>query len=618
MPGLIGFVKDLGSERAGELLRQMADALEPENRFQRDLYHEARFGLGRVSLGILNPEPQPIWNEDQTIGLVMEGEFYADQDLKRQLVERGHRFQTESDAELALHLYEDYGRDFAVRLNGAFAIAIWDRRTQQLVLVNDRLGLYPLYYAWRSGALVFASGVRAILADPSVPRQVDRTAMAELLTFDHVLHQRTLLEDVRLLPQASVLTCHAGQLDLHRYWTVQYAETYPLRNEDAYREELIHLLRQAMKRQAHDDLPAGLLLSGGMDSRALLGLLAECANGQALTTFTWSIPGSDDARFADEVARQVGAQHHFFELKPDWLLEKAEACVRRTDGMGNVVNLHASATLEAESQYAKVIYKGFMGDAMFGFGLRPRHWADYDDATRLQVHLEAYRDYNVFNFDLPQHPHLFTEAFQRQVGNGLLDDYQAAIVASGVTQLANQRLYIDLTNRVPRMTINGVEVVRERAAVRLPFCDNDLVEFCFRIPPGLQMGRQLFTRTFIQAFPHLAQIPATPSNLPLVACAREVMLRAQELIQWHLRNRSLGWLAGPMHRPYKDYTAWFRTILRPWVEENLLSPTSLERGYFNPDYVRQVVQDHMAGRANHAGRLGALLSLELWHKQFLD
>jgi hypothetical protein len=259
-----------------------------------------------------------------------------------------------------------------------------------------------------------------------------------------------------------------------------------------------------------------------------------------------------------------------------------------------------------------------MGDAMFGFGLRPRHWADYDDATRLQVHLESYRDYNVFNFDLPQHHRLFSEAFQRQVGNGVLEDYQSAIVAAGVKQLANQRLYIDLTNRVPRMTINGVEVVRERAVVRLPFCDNDLVEFCFQIPPGLQMGRQLITRAFIHAFPELAQIPATPSNLPLVACAREVMLRAQDLAQWHLRQRGLGRLAGPEHRPYKDYHTWFRGVLRPWVEGNLLSAKSLGRGYFSPDYIRQLLNDHMTGRANHAGRMGALLALELWHQQFLD
>jgi asparagine synthase (glutamine-hydrolysing) len=131
------------------------------------------------------------------------------------------------------------------------------------------------------------------------------------------------------------------------------------------------------------------------------------------------------------------------------------------------------------------------------------------------------------------------------------------------------------------------------------------------------MGRQLFTRAFIQAFPKLAQIPVTPANLPLVACAREVGLRAKELVQWHLRKRGLGWLAGPAHRPYKDYNRWFRTVLRPWVEEILLSSTCLERGYFNPEYLRQIVHEQMAG-ANHASRIGALLSIEIWHRKFLN
>jgi asparagine synthase (glutamine-hydrolysing) len=450
-----------------------------------------------------------------------------------------------------------------------------------------------------------------------VPRRVDRTALAEFLTFDHALHQRTILQDVHLLPQATVLTVQAGQVRLRPYHELRYPETYPLCSEADYLAELQFHLRQAVQRQDVNHAPSGLLLSGGLDSRFLLGLLADERGPRGLKTFTWGIPGCDEARFARESAAIVGAEHHFFKLGPEWVQALAERAVRLTDGLGNVVNLHAVANLEEEAQQAQVVYKGFLGDAMFGFALRPRFWADYDDATRIQQHLEAYRDYGVLSFDLPTHGQLFTAGFRREVGDGVVADYARAVDAAGTSQLANQRLYADFTQRVPRMTVNGVEVARDRVGVRLPFADNDLVAFSTRIPPGLQMGRQLITRAFIEAYPKLAQVPVTPTGLPLVACARDLQLRALALVRWHLRRRGLGRLAGPASRPYKDYNTWFRRELRGWVEGTLLSPAALERGYFEPAYVRQLVSEHLTG-ANHAVRLGALLAIELWHRQFAD
>ena len=205
----------------------------------------------------------------------------------------------------------------------------------------------------------------------------------------------------------------------------------------------------------------------------------------------------------------------------------------------------------------------------------------------------------------------------RAVGSGVVDDYRAAMLASGVSDLSDQRIYIDLTQRVPRMTIHGVQVLRDRMAIRLPFSDNDLLDFSLRIPSGLRLGRQVIVQAFIEAYPKLAQIPFTPSGLPMVSCARDLAIRTRQLAQWHLGRAGLGRLAGPRSRPAKDYATWFRTVLRGQVEGLLLDPVSLDRGYFQPAYIRNLVQEHMAG-ANHAVRLGSLLTLELWHRQFVN
>lgn len=617
MPGLIGFVKEFPETRAREFLTDMAHALEPDDRFQQDLYAGAGFGLGRISLGIADPQTQPVWNEDHTLCVLMEGELYDTANLKQQLRNRGYHPKNNTDAELVLHLYQEFGDDFAVKLNGAFVIAIWDEQAKKLRVANDRLGLYPLYYAHTHQSLIFGSGVRALLVDTELDRSTDRVAVNEFLVFDHVLHDRTLLKQVRLLPQASLLSFDGQHLDIRPYWNLTYPELYEKRSEQALIEQLTHYLRQAITRQAPGDTPAGLLLSGGLDSRVLLALLRDGPVDETFHTFTWGIPDCDDARFAREMARRAGTQHHFFELKPDWLLDLAEEGVRLTDGLGNVINLHALATLEQEANYAQILYKGFMGDAMLGFALKRQFWADYPADTATDIHLQVHQSQGVINYSPEEQKQLFTDSFQQTVGNAIYDDYRAGMQKSGVRQLGNQRLYFDLTQRVPRMTLNGVEVARSRAMVRLPFCDNDLLDFILTVPPGFLFERHLMTEAFIRTYPKLAQIPMAGSGLPMIACARDIRLRAQKLIRWHLRKRGLGRLAGPERRPYKDYNTWFRTVLRHWVEDTLLSRRALERGYFKPEAVRQLVADHMAG-ADHTVRLGALLALELWHQQFLD
>jgi asparagine synthetase B (glutamine-hydrolysing) len=167
------------------------------------------------------------------------------------------------------------------------------------------------------------------------------------------------------------------------------------------------------------------------------------------------------------------------------------------------------------------------------------------------------------------------------------------------------------------MTLNGVEVARSRAVVRVPFCDNDLLDFALTIPPGFLFDRYLPKMVLMRHFTRLAQIPIAGTGRPLVFCARDLGVQARDLLAWHLGRVGLGALAARPRRPYKDYTGWFRGVLRDWVEELLLDRRSLDRGYFRPDYVKQLLPSTPPAPTTPCGS-GALLTLEIWHRQFLD
>ncbi len=617
MPGLVGFFGPVLHDEPRPFLEKMARALEPELRFRVEAHQESQMGLARVTLGIVNGTPQPHWDENEQVCIFLEGELYDTAVLRQQLENEGHTLRFSHDPELILRAYQAWGEDFAHCFNGNFLAAIWDRPKQKLIVANDRMGQYPLYYTQTEQRLLFASGVRAILADPTVSREIDHAALAQFLSFDHLLDDRTLLQAVRLLPQASLLVVQGDQVSIRPYWTLHYPDEIDLLPEAHYVEEFVRLFRQAVRRQNQGSALQGVLLSGGLDSRMILAELSENSD-QPIHTFTWGIPGCDDGRYALEMARQTATKHHFFTLRPDFLLDMAENAVRITDGQGNIVNLHALATLEEESRHAKIIHKGFLGDAMMGFALQPPFWADYDAATRVKAHLAVHHGQGVVTFDpFTEHEWIFSKEFNKQVGTAVLDSYENGMTASGNHSLALQRLYFDLTQRVPRMTLNGVIVARDRTHVRLPFADNDLVEFSTHIPPGLQYNRRIARKAFVNTFPKLAQIPLTDTGLPMVACLRGLKVRTGRLVRWHLYNRGIGPNPDSLRKPYKDYNTWFRKVLRSWVEDTLLSQRHLQRGYYNPDAIRQVVADHMAGK-NQTVRIGALMAIELWHRQFID
>jgi asparagine synthase (glutamine-hydrolysing) len=617
MPGIIGFLGNSNQEDANNLITSMALALHPEPRFKKDLFSKEGIGFGRVSLGLVNSQPQPVFNGDKTVSLVMEGELYAYRGMKRSLLASGRPAENyNNDAEYVMQLYEEKGEDFAAELNGQFAVAIWDRSKNKLILANDHLGLVPIYYTKLKGRFLFGSGVRSLLVDQNLPRKIDLITIAQYLTFDHLLDDRTLLENVKILPPGSILTYHYDELQIKNYWKPQYHEVSSICSEQDYVEGLIYHLRQAVTRNSFDNLSSGFLLSGGLDSRVLLGFYNEITNNK-FHTFTFGIPGCDDARFARQASRLTKAQHHFYELKPDYLINNIEEGIRSTDGLQNCVHMHSLANLYKISDYVQVIYKGFLGDALMGYGQTRNQWANVSNEVNPQYQFQIHQDQGLILFPFYELKKIINEPNSLDIQNTVFDSYSKSLQEANTLLLADQRHFFDIRFRIPRMTLNGVELVRSQTIVRMPFTDRDLIDYVLSLPPGLRFDRYLIKKAFISLFPDLAKVPYTATGLPMLPSIRTILMQADHHLRWYLRNHGVKWTPVKKSLPYADYNYWFRTVLSEWVEDILLDKNSLDRGYFKADAIRSLVSEHMNG-ANHAAKLGALISLELWHRIFID
>jgi asparagine synthase (glutamine-hydrolysing) len=610
MPGLAGIVDPGGVDR--RILAQMVSALKHEDWYSVDLYCDGIIGLGRVSLGRLNPEQQPIFNKDRSLCICMEGELYDYAGIKQDLIESGHCFTVNNESELVLHLYEEFGVNFAEKLNGAFVAAIWDFVRHRLVIVNDRMGLRPLYYAQNGQRLLFASLANVLLADPTLERGVDPVAVAELFSFEYLLGNKTLYVGISLLPPASVLTYKDGELGIETYWDFQLNEEYDGRAEEDYIDAWRHHMREAVRRQLKGDGPIGVHLSGGMDSRTLVAIISEL--GHPVSTFTFGIPGCGDAWTAKRVARRLDVPNYFHELDPSYLITKAERGVRLTDGTKNCVDMHVLGTLEETAEQVNVLYTGYMVDAFLNplmdrrfVGIHSRDVLSRMVFQSINTLIRERGQRDLFSSDF--YPHTVGVAFESAVEN--LD--QSTSVLS-----ANKWAHFWIRGRQRRFTLHGAELLRDQVVCRTPFCDNDLIDFMRAVPPVMRLDAYLYFRAFASTYRELAKIPYEKTGLPLVPCPEDVYVRASRVLRWKLRSRGWKWVSDGRRKWYGDYDEWMRTALRDFVIDILLDQRTLKRGYFNPSYIRDLVQKHMDRTGNYAHPLGAILTFELWNRLFMD
>ena len=618
MAGIVGFLDTrLDPESKAELLDSMVKIVYHEPWYHLYRHLDGSVGLATVTLGLFDRCTQPIWNEGETCCIVMEGEIYPYQipALQKKLRDQGHRLSTDDRAELLLHLYESEGVEFTRGLNGAFNLAIWDKREQKLIIANDRYGLLPIFYAQTNQGLFFGSELKAVLLAPGVSRAINPQAVANFFAFGHLLGEETLFEAIRLLPPATVLVYQPHHLDLTSYWDFQFQPVDYRRREQDWVDALAATFKQAVRRQTQvegtDSL--GFLLSGGMDTRTIVAMVDR--SPFPWPTFTFGNPESWDAILAREVAQAIQAEHHFIPIGPDFFPRHAERGVWLTDGLMKCHIFNVMDPLPTVRAHVRLIISGDSGGGILGgYSLRRFMFKLPPDQHRSRL----FHHYS-HAITPALEPHFYHPSFLPEVRGLSWEGFNQALPDQGDTA-ARKFEHFTIRHILARTSYYGIGLLRDHLEVRLPFYDNDLFDLAFQIPPHLKMRKQIQIKALRQVSPRLARIrwdmtglPADKSTLP-----RVYLQLAKKRLHKYLHLWSKGRI------PYRDRASvmpvgtWLRGPLRSWMEGILLRDRSLGRGYFNPTFVRQLVAEHSTGAKDHTLLLSLLLTFEMWNRLFLD
>ena len=625
MCGIVGILKlDPRATVDEGRLKRMRDVLRHRGPDGEGLWIEGPVGLGMRRLAIVDVAGgrQPMANEDGTAWIVYNGEVYNHAALRSGLEQRGHSYRTRSDTETILHLYEEEGERCVERLQGMFAFALWDRTRRRLLLARDRLGIKPLYYAWTDDELLFASEIKAILAGGSVRPALNESVVPEFLATGFVAGQETFFRGVRkLLPGRTLSWSPADGLRERRYWQLPAtANGAPVTLEGGAREVRARLT-EAVRSHLMSDVPLGLFLSGGIDSSGLAALMALMVK-EPIRTFAvgFSDPEANELAYARLAARSVGAEHREVVVAPSEFFGVLPRLVWHEDEpitFPSSVPLYFVSRLARE--HVKVVLTGEGADELFlGYNryrvtawnerLGRSYWALTPPALRGQVKgltrrlPKPVRRYVARTFLAlePGPRELFYENFavfpvalQSQLLSGpeLLaarDPYAAGLraYAEATGGTLERMSHADLQTYLVELLMKQDQMsVAASVESRVPYLDHEFVE----------------------------RVTAIPGRVKLRGWQTKAVLRAalRDLVPREILTRRKMGFPVPVGR-------WFRGAFWPVVREFVLGRRALERGLFQPAFLRRLADEHRTGTAEHGARLWLLVNLEIWQRIFVD
>jgi asparagine synthase (glutamine-hydrolysing) len=623
--GIAGKVDFRGPVDEG-LLHRMCATMEHRGPDSRGVFVRDGIGLGVQRLAIIDIEGgnQPIFNEDGTIAVVLNGEIYNFRQLRERLIRRGHRFASRSDTEILVHLYEDHGPAMVTHLRGMFAFAIWDMRKRRLFCGRDRVGKKPLFWARRGSRVWFASEIRALLEDPELDLRVDLEAIPTYLTHLYVPHPRSAFEGVQKLPPACTLVVTEGGDRIEHYWELDYSQKIADASDHELQQRLWEEIEEATRIRLMSEVPLGAFLSGGIDSSAVVAAMAT-QMVEPVKTFSigFADPAFDELYYARLVAQRFGTDHHEFRVEPEALEMMPRLARQYGEPFGDPSAIPTFYLAELSSRHVTVALNGDGGDESFaGYGRylyadTPSHlnWlprplrrlapsvgrmlGDGRRPTSLRTRIqrlarllamtppEIYAT-SLSAFDELRRRRLFTPEFATSVGGERPEDFLiVAWTRATARENVENMMATDVETYLPGDLLVKMDIATMAHSVeaRSPFLDHQLMEFA--------------------------------ASLPLTQKLKGA--DGKHILKQVLRSVLPGEI---LDRPKKGFSVplarWFREELRDLPADVLLDRQSLDRGYFRRAEIEDLIQEHRQRIADHSLRLWVLLQLEMWHREVVD
>ena len=616
MCGIVGFIdSESGQNKAKLLIDSMCKVIRHRGPDDQGVWvgEGVALGMRRLSIIDLAGGHQPIFNEDQSVLVVFNGEIYNYQQLQSDLKERGHHFQTNSDTEAIVHAYEEYGDECVKHLRGMFTFALWDRKRQRLLAARDRFGKKPFNYYWDGKKLIFGSEIKSIL-EAGIPREINHIALDDYLVYRYVPSPNTLFKNVMKLSPGHILIYEHGQIHTKRYWELPFTPTCGDDVETAT-ERTLALLKDAVQVRLMSDVPLGAFLSGGVDSSIVVGLMSSMMS-QPVKTFSIGFEEDDysELPFARQVAKHFGTDHQEFFVRPDLVSVLPELVWAYDEPFGDASMLPTYYVSKLAREHVTVVLTGDGGDEIFGGytsykreyqiqgipaplrfalgygsmlmpdGMRgKKRLRDmrYDHATRSVHAIKLFPD---GARELIYTPEYFALVHEHDPYAPMINEFRAVphLDVTAAMQYVDSRVYLpdDILVKVDKASmLNSLET-------RAPLLDQHLVEYVSSLSSKV--------RTHNGTLKYLLKKVA------------EDMLPAEILTR-----RKQGFAAPIKH--------WFRGDLTSYASDLLESPRARQRGIFNPQFIRDLLKAHATTSwVNYSEAIWALLCLELWFQVYID
>jgi asparagine synthase (glutamine-hydrolysing) len=602
----------------------------------------SRSCLGHRRLAIIDTSSaghQPMFSANGRYVVILNGEIYNYAELREQLKSKGHQFQTESDTEVLLAAWTEWGFDCLQHLNGMFAFALWDKEQRALHLVRDRVGIKPLYYAHLParnegpGAFLFASEIKAILATGSVERALDSSALHQFLTFLWTPDPKTLFRGIRTVPPGHVLTWRDGEVSAREWWDVSFDQIEEGKSEQWWRDRVLETLDRVVKMEMVADVPLGSFLSGGVDSSSIVALMNKHSDGRQVSTYTIGIEPEDlrydiipdDVQWARLVNEQLLTDYHEIMLKPD-IAELLPKLVYHMDEPAIDMAIPSYLVSRSARETVTVMLSGMGGDEVFagyprqmamkiagaldpvpGLLRRPlmktiahlapgglpgkltgplRNVKKFARSAALDFE-DRYLGFGTYFTDEVKQRLYTDELREATFGVDAYAEHRRYFARCRHAAPLNRLLYLDMKTFLPCLNLITTDKTSMAAnlEVRVPFLNRELIELAARMPPELKLR----------------------------GIKRKYILKraVEDLLPPEIVWRKKAGFGAPVR-------SWLRGPLRPILDELLSEDSVRRRGLFEPKEVRRVISANLSGREDYSLQVFQLLTLEMWHRQFLE